>query len=191
MEEDIKLIEQIRSGNDAAFSSLVSKYRHMIYKIIYSCHLDNGDYRYDEDDLFQEGCLALYKCVFSFEEDRNVRFSTYAYMIIRSKVKENLRAAARGRSEGIYSLEKASQHDLKDLVCCDPLKYHHEEQVKEELKIFFKELSDEDRQILTMKEQEYSYKQICERLSIDRKRVDNRIRFLKKRLKKQLNENCL
>jgi len=63
--------------------------------------------------------------------------------------------------------------------------------VKEELDTFFKSLSEEDRQILTLKEKQYSYKQISERLQIDRKRIDNRIRYLKKRLKKQLSENCL
>lgn len=191
MEEDLKLIEDTRSGDDAAFCALVKKYRRLIYKIIYSCHLDNGDFRYDEEDLYQEGCLSLYKCVFTFEEERKVRFSTYAYMIIRSRIKEIIRAEYRGREEGVYSLEKASQHDLKDLVCCDPIKYHREEQVKEELDTFFKSLSEEDRQILMLKEKQYSYKQISERLQIDRKRIDNRIRYLKKRLKKQLSENCL
>ena len=63
--------------------------------------------------------------------------------------------------------------------------------MKEELDTFFKSLSEEDRQILTLKEKQYSYKQISERLQIDRKRIDNRIRYLKKRLKKQLSENCL
>ncbi|MCR4633841.1 MAG: sigma-70 family RNA polymerase sigma factor [Erysipelotrichaceae bacterium] len=189
MEENMELIGKIRNGDDKAFSALVNQYRRMIYKIIYTYNLDSGDFRIDAEDLFQEGCLALYDSVFSYEEGRNVRFSTYAYLVIKGKIRDRLRTLSRSQGEGVYSLEKATDHDLRFCVCSEPLQYHREQVIKERIDRFFAGLKEEDRQILQMKKEDCSYKQISERLGINRKKVDNRIRYLKKRLKKQLQED--
>lgn len=189
MEEDLELIGKIRNGDDKAFSVLVKQYRRMIYKIIYTFDLDSGDFRIDAEDLFQEGCLALYDSVFSYEEERNVRFSTYAYLVIRGKIRDCLRTLSRSQGEDVYSLEKATDHDLRFCVCSEPLQYHREQVMKERIDHFFAGLKEEDRQILQMKKEEYTYKQIAERLGINRKKVDNRIRYLKKRLKEQFEED--
>ncbi len=185
----MELIGKIRNGDDRAFSALVKQYRRMIYKIIYTFDLDSGDFRIDEEDLFQEGCLALYDSVFSYEEDRNVRFSTYAYLVIRGKIRDRLRALSRSQGEDVYSLEKATDHDLRFCICSEPLQYHREQVMKERIESFFAGLKEEDRQILQMKKEEYTYKQIAQRLGINRKKVDNRIRYLKKRLKKEFEED--
>ncbi len=185
----MELIGKIRNGDDKAFSALVNQYRRMIYKIIYTYNLDSGDFRIDAEDLFQEGCLALYDSVFSYEEGRNVRFSTYAYLVIKGKIRDRLRTLSRSQGEGVYSLEKATDHDLRFCVCSEPLQYHREQVIKERIDRFFAGLKEEDRQILQMKKEDCSYKQISERLGINRKKVDNRIRYLKKRLKKQLQED--
>ena len=66
MKQTRQIIQKVRSGDKEAFGELMQMYRRMIYKIIYSNNLNIGDFRLDEDDLFQEGCLALYDSIFSF-----------------------------------------------------------------------------------------------------------------------------
>ena len=59
MDEDLKLIDRIREGDDSAFAALLKRHHRMIYKIINSIALENGDYAVDKDDLYQEASLAL------------------------------------------------------------------------------------------------------------------------------------
>ncbi len=188
MEENLELIRQIRSGEQEAFARLVKNHHRMIYKIIYNHRLDTGDYRIDAEDLYQEGCLALYGAVFSFEEERGVRFSTYAYMVINARIKSVLRSHYRSGNSDLYSLDRSSDHDMNICVRQDPAQYHREERFREELEQFISSLDYQDQQILKMKEENYSYRQISERLKINVKKVDNRLRFLKKRLKEKMNE---
>ena len=72
MEDNMEIIEKIRSGNEKAFEQLLEEYNRMIYSIINSYNLESGDYAIDRLDLYQEASLALYEAVFSYEEKRNV-----------------------------------------------------------------------------------------------------------------------
>lgn len=186
MDNYLILIRQIRQGDEEALKKLIESFRRMIYKIIYSQNLNSGDFRFDEDDLFQEGCLALYDAVFSFEEDKNVRFTTYAYVVIRGHIRKVLRDDYHCQKEGFYSIDRSNDHDLMLCVKEDPVSYHREERMKEEIDAFFASLDPQDRDILKLKQESFSYKQIAERLHINVKRVDNRLNYLKKRLRQHL-----
>lgn len=178
-----KLIRRIRNHDQEAFGELLEAFQRMIYKIIYSFNLDNGDFRADENDLFQEACLALYDAVFTYEEDRNVQFLTYAYMVIRSRVSTQLRCLSRNQGEELVSIDNRLDHSLKFAVSEDPVQYHRDEEFKEKYEQFLSTLNDEDRKILELRDEDLSYKQIAEELGITVKRVDNRLRNLKKRFK--------
>ena len=188
MEENLELIRQIRSGDEEAFAILVKNHHRMIYRIIYNHRLDSGDYRIDAEDLYQESCLALYGAVVTFEEKRGVRFSTYAYMVMNARIKSILRSHYRSGNCELYSLDRSSDHDMNLCVREDPAAYHREVRFREELEQFIASLDPQDRQILRMKEEDCSYRQISERLKINVKKVDNRLRFLKKRLKEKMGE---
>lgn len=178
----------IRDGQDEqeAFAELLQHFKAMIYKIIYMNNLEKGDFRIDENDLFQEGSLALYRAVKNYEEGRNVRFSSYAYMVIRSRIREVLRTAYRSYGDEL-SLDTSIDYSLKFCVREDPAGYHREECFKEELKAFMDSLNEEDRKIFELKRQDMTYEQIAEKLNITSKRLDNRLRILRKMLKKYLN----
>ena len=40
----------------------------------------------DYDDLFQVGCVGLIVAVNTFDESKNVKFSTYAYKVIHMEI---------------------------------------------------------------------------------------------------------
>ncbi|MCR4854655.1 MAG: sigma-70 family RNA polymerase sigma factor [Erysipelotrichaceae bacterium] len=188
MKEDLELVRMIRDGQDEqeAFAELLRHFKAMIYKIIYMNNLEKGDFRIDENDLFQEGSLALYRAVKNYEEGRNVRFSSYAFMVIRSRIREVLRTAYRSYGDEL-SLDTSIDYSLKFCVREDPAGYHREECFREELKAFMDSLNEEDRKIFELKRQDMTYEQIAERLNITSKRLDNRLRILRKMLKKYLN----
>lgn len=183
------LIRRIKANDEDAFKQLLDLHHRMIYKIIYSFKLSNGDYRIDEKDLYQEGCLALYNAVFSYEEDRNVKFSSYAYIAIRSGILNSFRKYSRTYNEENVSLDLISDHSLPFRIQENPAQYHKEKEFRRELKQFIADLSKEDQKIITMKQDDSSYQQIADDLGINVKRVDNRLCNIRKRLRKHLNES--
>lgn len=44
------------------------------------------NYKYNYEDLFQVGCIGLIKAIKRFDESRNVKFSTYAYITIKGEI---------------------------------------------------------------------------------------------------------
>ena len=179
------MIEKIRSGDEKAFEQLLKEYHRMIFSIINAYDLEKGDYAVDKLDLYQEASLALYEAVFSYEEKRNVRFSSYAYMLIRSRVLNVLRHYYRTYREETYSIDANENPDFCNAfaISDQPFRYHREQEFLKHYRRFINGLSQEDRRILELRNRKYSYKQISESLNINTKRVDNRLAFLKRSIR--------
>lgn len=90
--------------------------------IIVNDHL----YGFEYDDLFQEGCMWLCKAACSFDESRDIKFSTYAAKVVTNGLRTYCRimCGKQKRSillptqsepdEGGYSLEQIPAEDLLD-----------------------------------------------------------------------------
>ena len=184
MDEDLRLIRKIKEGDGSAFGPLLKQYHRMIYKIIYSFSLENGDYAVDKDDLYQEASLALYSAAVNFEEDRNVLFSTYAFMVIRNRLLNILRSYYRTYEQEKYSIDVYERNDGRSFYVSDnPIAYHREQELKENYARFMRKLPETDRKILLMKGEDFSYKEIARQLKISEKQIDNRLRALRKKFR--------
>ena len=64
-----------------------------------------------------------------------------------------------------------------------PFIYHQQNELKSHLGKFLKTLSLEDRMIIDMRKNDYSYKEISDRLKINTKKIDNRLATIRKDLK--------
>ena len=189
MDEDLKLINRIREGDDGAFSLLLKRHHRMIYKIIYSFSLENGDYAVDKDDLYQEASLALYQAAGTYEEDRKVLFSSYAFMVIRNRLLNTLRAYYRTYEKERYSIDVYERNDGRSLYVSDnPIAYHREQELKENYACFMRKLPERDRKILLLKGEDLSYKEIARQLKLSEKQIDNRLRALRKKFRTYLGE---
>ena len=193
MEDVLELIKKIKKGDDKSFEILLERNRKLIYKIIYNRNLEMGDYLVDAENLFQEGSLALYDAVYSFEPERGMSFTSYAYMVIRSHINTYYRDNVANHGDEYYSIDNYENIDyhisMSNLQISDnPVEYHRELEFEKKLDEFMSKLCFEDRQLIEMRSDNYSYKQISERLNINTKRVDNRLRILRKRLKEHLKE---
>ena len=185
----MEIIEKIRSGDERAFEELLEEYHRMIFSIINSYNLESGDYAIDKLDLYQEASLALYEAVFSYEEERSVRFSSYAYMVMRSRVLNVLRHYYRTYREENYSIDVSENPDCFGAFAVSdiPFRYHREQEFLKNYHRFMKGLSSEDRKILEMRNRNCSYKQISDKLNINIKRVDNRLASLRRSIRAFLN----
>ena len=189
MNNDV-LVIKIRNGDDDAFRQLLSNHHNMIYKIINNYLLDRGDFSIDKEELYQEASLILYNAVFSYEENKNMKFSSYAYILIRSRILNILRDYARIYTEEMYSIDNTYNYDkyLRYTVEENPVSYHKEKEFKKNLDGFMKTLNREDRQILRLKENDCTYKDISEIMNINIKRIDNRLTSLRKKFNNYMDD---
>ena len=86
-EEVLYLIRCAKTGDEAAMDCLV-RHNTALVKSIVKKYLGRG---VEFDDLFQIGCLGLVKAIQNYDEQFNVRFSTYAVPMIAGEIKRFLR----------------------------------------------------------------------------------------------------
>ena len=194
MKDYDELISRIKSGEKDLFSIVMNDYKNMIYKIVYNQNLERGDYMLDTESLFQEGSLALYDSIFSFEQNKGMSFSSYAYMVIRSRIITYIRNTVSESNKDCYSLDAFENVDYQVSIASsciseNPIQYHRELEFENKLNSFVSNLNNEDQQIIELRSNDLSYKEIAERLKIDTKRVDNRLMTLRKKLKRYLGES--
>lgn len=167
MDKNLELIRNIKNGDEKSFEILLENHKKMIYKIIYSTNVDYGDFQIDVDSLFQEGSLTLYKSVFTFEEDKGMRFTSYAYMTIRARINTCIRDT-KYLGDEIYSIDNCDNQDyhLSMASLCvseNPIAYHRELEFQKTLDKFVSNLDEEDQLIFKMRADNISYKEISER----------------------------
>ena len=186
----MKIIERIRNGDKEAFSELLDNHRNLIYSIINTFNLHYSTFKIDEADLFQEGSMALYEAVFTYEKNKQTKFSTYAYLVIRSKMSNYISRYSRIYSREYLSIDSIiHQERYKGIAVHDaPFQYHRESELGRGIGRFMNNLSFEDRMIVEMRSRNCSYKQIANKLKINTKKVDNRLNSIRKSLKCFLDE---
>lgn len=80
---DLRLISEIRSGNDEAKEALIMKYTQMVRHIVRKHNTNVLDF----DDLVQEGLIGLLGAITEYRPDQfDVKFSSFAYLCIQRKV---------------------------------------------------------------------------------------------------------
>ena len=183
---DEKRIELVRNGDEEAVIKTIKEFELMIYSIISSYELNYGDYIISKEDLFQEGCIALIEACKCYKPTNNTKFSTFAYVVIERRIQRVFFKMLKPyRKE--YSFDKYNQQDrinkFGNSMVCDS---GNENQI--DIDLLLEEIrfsNEEDKKIIELRLQNYSYKEIAKLLNISTKKVDNRIARLKKMNKKK------
>ena len=80
-----ELIREYKKGNKEVFSQIEDMEKKQIYDIIKNFS------KYGIEDLYSVGIIGLLKAIDEFEEDKNVKFNTFAFYCIRNEVHMELR----------------------------------------------------------------------------------------------------
>lgn len=181
-----EIVKRIQKEQDTAlFNELLNSYEKMIYKVINSFNLNNGAFLIDEDELFQEGSLALYNAAMAYDERKGAKFTTFAYKVIYNNIVNKIREAKRRSGRDQYSIDtfNYSDYSRQFSVAERYVSYGQESELLRDYELFCKTLSVVDRNILLLRQAGLSYKQIGEKLGISSKKVDNRLVYIKRRMK--------
>ena len=113
---DRTLIDRVRTGDAAAFASLVARHYDLIFRLAYRVLGQTSE----AEDLTQDICVALPRKLRSFRGD--AAFSTWLYRVTANAAKDRLRAsAARHRAWSgwgeVEQLNRATSQKNRDDLC--------------------------------------------------------------------------
>jgi RNA polymerase sigma-70 factor (ECF subfamily) len=188
-EQDARLVERIKEGDEEAFKELVENYQRKVYSICYGM-LKNPD---DSRDVSQEVFIKVYRYIDSFNQESS--FYTWLYRItvnmcidfIRknsrtTKVEYDDQLAHDGETEGDDLL-------LPSSLGIHPDKVYGRKELRQKMLEAIETLSEKHRTILILREVEgLSYAEMADVLNISKGTVMSRLYHARRYFQQALSE---
>jgi RNA polymerase sporulation-specific sigma factor len=191
-DDDDRLIAAVRSGDDAALTELLTKYRGFARAKARSYFLVGADH----EDIVQEGMIGLYKAVRDFNPDMASSFRAFAELCVTRQIITAIKTATRQKHGPLnsyvsFSRPVAGDEDgdrcLGDVLAirsmCDPAELViSAERIRALQEHFDAVLSDLEVEVLRLYVDGKSYVQIAEVLDRHVKSIDNALQRIKRKL---------
>lgn len=196
-EVDNELLYMV-SDNEDANEALYKKYEPVIsyYANKYSKLVEGKGIDYN--DLYQEGLIGLIKAVDGFKEQKDIRFSTFAFVCIKRSIISAVRKASRKKHSVLnesYSLDYSPDDDnlsfdniisnnvggIEDLLVSKEKNNKFNE-------LLSKSLTDFEKEVYDLRINNFSYDEIATMLGKTRKAVDGTLSRIRVKIRKILNE---
>ena len=153
----------------------------------------------DYNDLYQEGLIGLLNAIENFKEQKDIKFSTFAFLCINRKIITAVKNANRKKHSVLnesYSLDyKRNEEDQRGLdnVLSDNVGGLEDLLVSKEDNEFFnkrlnEELTDFERMVYDLRINNFSYEEIAQTLQKTQKSISGALERIRLKLKKILNE---
>lgn len=179
--DDNTLVSQAKSGDTAALTLLIQRYSDVILQKAKSFKGLSG---IESDDLYQEGMMGLVAAVYSFDETREIQFSTYAVTVAARKMLSALKKSNNKSNLPLRSY--ISIEEENNLLSYSPtpeeIIIYNEELDK--INNFIKtKLSKTEKKVLKLSMLGMSYSEIADILECTEKSVDNAIQRIRKKIR--------
>lgn len=138
----------------------------------------------EQDDLVQEGLIALYECSCTFDAQRGIPFDAYALTCVRRRMISALR-----KNSVICSVAIEELQSLPDLVSTAPAPEDYalgKESVERLRLLMHTHLSPFERQVLSLHLDGLRHREIAQRVGKTEKSVENALSRIRTKLSKQL-----
>jgi len=193
---DEELVLAARSGDDAALSALLTKYRSFARVKSQSYFLVGAD----REDIVQEGMIGLYKAVRDFNGGLGASFRGFAELCVSRQIITAVKTATRQKHRPLnnyvsfsrpVSTEDDSERMLGDVLppaaTSDPAELVISAERIRALQAHFDEvLSELETEVLRLHVEGKSYQEIAEQLQRHVKSIDNALQRIKKKLETHL-----
>lgn len=187
---DEELIKKIKEGDNKAQTYLLNKFQNVVSMKTKKFFLIGGD----NDDMFQEGMIGLYKAIKNFDAEKNNSFKTFANICIERQLITAIKASNRQKHiplNSSFSLNNAAfeEDDETEVIeildtkyAEDPLETITKKEYFESLeKNVRKSLSPFEMDVLMYYIEGVSYQDIAEKLNSQPKSIDNAIQRIRKK----------
>jgi RNA polymerase sporulation-specific sigma factor len=182
-DEQLVLLAQVK--DESAIDELFNRYKYIASAVAHSYFLHGGD----SEDLLQEGLLAIFKAITSFNAKYN--FKAYLYKCVKNRIITVITSSNRYKNQPLnnyISLSGTFDSDIeKNDIIIDsefgPEETYINAESENELKdIIDKCLSSYEQKILRYYLKGYSYREISEQLNKKEKSIDNAIQRIRKKI---------
>ncbi|MCF8331726.1 MAG: sigma-70 family RNA polymerase sigma factor [Bacteroidales bacterium] len=185
MENEHKLIKQLRRGNEAAYRHLIENHKQMVYLTAYG-FLHNQT---ESEDIAQEVFAEVFRSVHKFKGDS--KLSTWLYRITVNKsineLKKLKRMSGARRSETSFQPEDNEVIEVEDISNHTPDKIQENQERKTILENAINELPENQKTAFVLhKYDQLPYKKIAEIMESSLSSVESLIHRAKLNLQKKL-----
>lgn len=187
---DYELIYYCHQNNYKSFEILVNKYEKYIYYIINTFKKTYYFAGYEDQDLYNEGVLLLYECIFSYQEIYDVSFATFFVSCFKKKLQYIIRKIISNKNKinsiaySLDALNDDSNQDMHQMIGDSGVNVSesvmNNDLLNKKIKSIGKHMNKDEIKIVYMYLIGYPYIDIAQELCVSKKKVDNTIQKYKK-----------
>jgi len=179
-EEELELIRRYLDNDEEAQRILIDQYKTLIWYIIYH-EIDLSRIAgIDVDDLYQEGLIALHKAITTYQSYKDIPLLGLAGVCIRRRMKSYIKNQNRkNRQFKTISLDWRVEENERYWVY-EMIPSQKTEQKKVD---YIPGLRPMEQKILTLRINGFKYKEIAQKLGINKKAVDNTMQRIRRKLR--------
>ncbi len=198
-EDDFELLYMISDSNEQATEILFKKYEAVIdyYAKRYAPLIEGKGIDYN--DLYQEGLIGLDSAIKGYKDQKDIKFSTFAFVCIKRKIITAVKQANRKKHSILnesYSIDYHNDDDdrngfenvvytndggIEDLLVSKENTENFNKRLKEELTPF-------EKQVYELRLYGFNYDEISRNLRKTTKSIESALFRIRIKLKKILNE---
>ncbi len=192
--EDIDLIRKAKQGDETSLELLLAKFKPLACKIARKYFLAGQD----EEDLYQEAMIGLFKAEQSFNETAGQDFKSFATLCINRQIQTAVKNSNRKKNKilnesislnnqgGIDNYESDDEEQLYFIIpSSSPLpddELIYKEKVDEIKNAIDQKLSTYERKVLSLYLKGLSYKEMGQILEKETKSIENCLSRIKSKL---------
>lgn len=196
-EDDYELLYMVCENNEDAVSTIFKKYEPVIdyYARKYVKLVDGKGLDYN--DLYQEGLIGLDSAIKTYKDQKNIKFSTFAFVCIKRKIMSAIRKANR-KKHSILNESYSIDYKLDDNNSFDNLISNNERSIEDllvgkEQAVFFNKKIEEcltkfEKQVYELKVYGFSSEEISKTLNKTMKSIESVLFRIRVKLRKILKE---
>ncbi|MGL4868344.1 MAG: sigma-70 family RNA polymerase sigma factor [Cetobacterium sp.] len=191
---DTRDVMLAKNGDSEAIEKVFLRYKNDILRNSRNLYIKGGDV----DDLLQEGYIGLIKAIKSYDDSREVCFSTFANLCIKRQIITAVKSSNSNKNLKLNtSIIGDKDINLEDLAQYSKpsLNYHSPEDIllgKELVNMLGDFLNDNltplEKKVFYYLCKQYRYNEIAELLNEPSKKIDNAIQRVKKKILTYLSE---
>lgn len=171
--------------NESKLEQMINDNKGLVF---YTLNKFNKEQAFDED-YHQIALIGLWKACEGFDENKNIKFSTYAVNVIRNEIADALRkerANKRLDYSKVISLNE-TYGDENSLTLIDNIEDKNDLINIKDYQLYIEQLKGREKTIVEMKSNESTFKEIADEVGLSTQRVEQ----LWKKYKRKLVKECL
>lgn len=188
LDQEQTLLENARCGDQQALEEIIAFYEPEVRRIACKYFLQRADY----DDLIQEGRIAVYKAILSYDVKSGIPFLHFLRLVVKRKLIDSLRAHTRQKHLNLnqaFSLDNSLTEDQgESFLDIMPTSEDPESTViaLDETRLFIQDLS---RGLSQMERLVFQYhflaglksREVLDKLGLQPKSLDNAIQRIRRK----------